>query len=151
MKVVFLDINGVLFLNGDEVNPESITFDKRSMENLKKIMDLTSSSIVLSSTWRTSYKSESNIFWKSILCNFTKYNLEEKIIGITPTIVNDFEEVSRGIEISEWLNTNSPIDNYIILDDDEISDIDKNKFIQCDPFTGIDDYVSNKAIKILNS
>lgn len=151
MKVIFLDINGVLFLNSDEVNLDSIIFNEKSMKNLKKIIESTSSSIVLTSTWRTGYNNPENIFWNAILYNFTRYNIENKIIGVTPVINHEFKEVSRGIEITQWINSNPNLDNYIILDDDEVSDIDTNRLLLCDPFKGIDDYITSKAIKILNS
>lgn len=151
MKVIFLDVNGVLFLTGDEVTSEHIVFNLNCMENLKKIIDSTFSNIVLTSTWRIGYMDPSNFFWKAILDNFSKYNMEDKIIGVTPVICNDFKEISRGLEINEWLKRNPDVDNYVILDDDEIKDIDNTRTIICDTFIGIDSYVASKAIKILNS
>lgn len=151
MKVIFLDINGVLFLTGDEVTTEHIVFNLNCMKNLKKIIDSTFSYIVLTSTWRIGYMDPSNFFWKAILDNFTKFNIENKLIGVTPVICNDFKEVSRGLEINDWLERHPDVDKYIILDDDEIKDIDPNKIIICDTFIGIDSVVAYKAINTLNS
>lgn len=160
MKVIFLDIDGVLnthnyFMkqvenNNGKINSDfQLNFCPESLINLKKIVESTDAKIVISSTWRgsadVSYHSPIRKYWKAIIKNLGSVGLHNKIIGTTPLL----EEPSiRGREITEWLKNNK-VDNFVILDDDDDMGTLKDHLSQCG-LEGITENVREKAIKILN-
>ena len=127
MKIIFLDIDGVLnYLNYFKyINKLRLTYNKLLKEDkyillktiikidiekiflLKEIIDRTNSKVVLTSSWR----------------NLDIYPLiEEYLINIGIPIVDTTKSLnSRGEEIRDYLN-NHDFDNYIIIDDDIFPD-----------------------------
>lgn len=116
MKIIFLDIDGVLAVNfkdnrddyGSGFHPEFVT-------NLKRIIDETGAKIVISSSWRHSGLTSLQEMWK-------KRELPGEVIDVTVNIklqrgmisfnreITDHEKVSyggysipRGCEIEYWL------------------------------------------------
>lgn len=140
MKIIFLDIDGVL--NGynrwnllgwrivNKINYKPLILFYRKVANpfsihkvkvkrLAKIVHTTNAKVVMSSSWRYGwwkkpYEKQSND-QKKLTDLLNKYNIE--IIDITPTFLD-----SRGEEINSWLSSHNNITNFIILDD-EISDM----------------------------
>lgn len=145
MKIIFLDIDGVLncesaYRNGECQYQEWIwedgrkdhyqRFCVRSKELLNKLIDETDAKIVISSTWRHSGIE----FMKKV------WNMEEmsgEIIGITPSLRTKGLHIPRGMEIQYYLENDlkfhhinwdstvqqeymnkSGVENYIIIDDD---------------------------------
>ena len=119
MKVIFLDVDGVLNSNDyveyalknnvrgilGEINPQTIKM-------LKYALDITGAQIVVSSSWRNVRKFE------CLKDLFLKYgiNLEEK----TPLIGHE-----RGLEIKQYLKEHANIEQYLILDDDTFDSFDE--------------------------
>jgi hypothetical protein len=160
MKIIFLDIDGVLncesaYRNGECQYQEWIwedgrkdhyqRFCVRSKELLNKLIDETGAKIVISSTWRHSGIEFMRKVWEM-------ENMCGEIIGITPSIRANGISIPRGIEIQFYLNEmgfshinwseeeqqkrmdESGIENYIIIDDD--SDMlyqQKNHFVHVLP------------------
>lgn len=145
MKIIFLDIDGVLncesaYKAGECQYQEWVwedgrkdhyqRFCVRSKNLLNKLIDETKAKIVISSTWRMSGIE----FMKKV------WELEEmhgEIIGITPSMRTSGIHIPRGMEIDYYLehdlNFNhinwdekiqqeyidqSGVENYIIIDDD---------------------------------
>jgi hypothetical protein len=145
MKVIFLDIDGVLnceeaYRAGECQYQEWIWEDGRkdhhqrfcswSKEWLNKLIEKTGTKIVISSTWRHSGIE----FMKKV------WELEEmkgEIIGITPSLRSKDIDIPRGLEIDYYLENDlkfhhinwsreeqdrvikeSEVENYIIIDDD---------------------------------
>ena len=145
MKIIFLDIDGVLncesaYRNGECQYQEWVwedgrkgpfqRFCVRSKELLNRLIDETGAKIVISSTWRHSGIE----FMKKV------WNMEEmsgEIIGITPSLRTKGLHIPRGMEIAYYLNNDlqfnhinwdeviqqeymdkSGVENYIIIDDD---------------------------------
>ena len=100
MKVIFLDFNGILdtYENLDVI-------DEGNINRVKKLCDMTGSSVVFSSSGRFS------VFGRGIMQQIIDYGID--IIGVTPKINNRREE-----EIKAYLEEHPEIDNYCILDDD---------------------------------
>jgi hypothetical protein len=161
MKVIFLDIDGVLncenaYKNGECQYQEWIwedgrkdhyqRFCVRSKELLNKLIDETGAKIVISSSWRISGID----FMKKV------WELEEmhgEIIGITPLMRTQGIHIPRGLEIKYYLENDlkfrhvnwseeeqqkyindSGVETYIIIDDD--SDMlygQKNHFVHVLP------------------
>ena len=151
MKVIFLDIDGVLnheehykwLHNTDEPTPLQRTypyteFNPKSCQLLKEIVEETGAEIVVSSSWRLDGLAKLNKL-------FRFFGLPNAI-DITPCL-----NTARGIEIGAWLAAHPEVDKYVILDDDEDMNPDQIPFfIKTNPYgDGLNEEVKNNAIKIL--
>ena len=152
MKVIFLDIDGVLnhqkhyewLMTTNEptlmqrVYPYS-EFNPKSCQLLKDIIDETDAQIVVSSSWRLDGENRLNSLFK--------YFGLPRIYSTTPCL-----NTARGIEIAAWLSAHPDVDKYIILDDDEDMNSEQLPFfIKTNPYEdGLNEEVKNKAINILN-
>lgn len=120
MKVIFLDIDGVLNSRrtavalGDFGRPSHLDrgecplFDPIAVRLLQILTERSGAVIVWTSTWRIGKDPQllADAFAKH-------YNWQgAKVIGSTPV-----RHGKRGDEIKEWLERN-PVENYVILDDD---------------------------------
>ncbi len=114
MKVIFLDIDGVLNVYPPGRDEYGDHFMPHLIENLKYILDNTGAKIVVSSSWRLCGEQTMKEMWE-------KRNLPGEVIGITPNMtygINCNTSTPRGKEIERWLYTNIGIESYVILDDD---------------------------------
>lgn len=149
MKVIFLDIDGVLNLISQGHDKYGGIFHTHFIENLKHIIEETNAKIVVSSTWRASGLQYLRDMWKD-------RNYPGEIIAITPKL-RDCR--IRGKEISVFMEL-FHIDNYVILDDDtDMLDEQLNNFVKCSNNFDHTDHVegygltkecTEQAIKILN-
>lgn len=174
MKIIFLDIDGVLAVCHKERDEYGSLFHSDFVDNLQRIISETGAKIVISSTWRSSGLQVMKEMWKH-------RNLPGEVIDITPYFYSkDYGKLPRGLEINRWLELkqftrinyskevqktyleSSVVKNYVILDDD--SDMLYNQrehFVQCSGFyarhsTAIEGYGLTaeravRAIGILNS
>jgi hypothetical protein len=160
MKVIFLDIDGVLnhmaFVikkNANTINEPPLegfpqfqlnAIDSKSLSLVKKIVDKTDSKIVISSTWRINKSKD------DFIRLFDRFGFPNApVIDCTPVT----PDRTRGIEIDMWLMNNSCVSNFIILDDDsDMTDfqIENNHFIKINYETGITGEDVKTAIKHLN-
>lgn len=125
MKVIFLDIDGVLNVYGspycgtrDEFGD---MFHKEFVDNLRWIIEQTGAVIVISSSWRFEGLAKMQLMWEM-------RDLPGKVIAVTPSeqvLVNEgiaefYDQVCRGMEIQYWLDRcHQPVTNYVIIDDDK--------------------------------
>lgn len=116
MKVIFLDIDGVL--NSDEYidrakNVQGIErhIDIEKVKLLKKAIDETGAKTVLTSSWRNS-KDFGPL--RELLAKYEIY------FDVTP-----FINWERGLEIKQWLSTHKGVEDYIILDDEIYDSFDQ--------------------------
>ena len=152
MKVIFLDIDGVLNTESYRENPEVDYFENPisevHMHLLKYLVKQTGAKIVLSSTWREYWEcgtTQFDSFGDYINRLFGKYGLE--IFDKTPELRD------RDDEITEWLNKHQDnIENYVIIDDFDFdwSESNGNHLVKTSDELGIDEASVEKAIKILN-
>ena len=89
--------------------------DERAICQLRRIVETTGAEIVLSSSWRW-YKDQRNTVHKQL----KRKNID--FIDTTPIEITI--KMSRADEINAWLEKHPDIDNYVILDDEEIKDIE---------------------------
>lgn len=151
MKVIFLDIDGVLnheqhykwLMETNEPTPLQEVypyseFNPKSCQLLNEIIKETDAKIVVSSSWRLNGENRLNSLFK--------YFGLPRIYSITPCL-----NTARGIEIDAWLAAHPEVDKYVILDDDE--DMNEHQlpyFIKTNPYEdGLNKEVKTKAIKIL--
>lgn len=176
MKVVFLDIDGVL-AHSHYKNPQTENLDPKKVLLLKKIVVLTGAKVVLSSTWRLpyyenekAYKTNSYNILNSLL---KQYELE--IYDETPIIELKFlglkeknslltikhmqnlklePNTTRAGEINTWLKNNKEVESFIILDDDdsylEYFGYDQNLIKTSYYDGGLKEEHIEKAVEILN-
>ena len=119
MKVIFLDIDGVL--NSDTYMKKQLDNSSEGIESeidpatlilLKKAVDTTGAKIILSSSWRI----------------MRKYNELEKFLmkfGISLSGKTPYVDGKRGLEIKQYLSENENIEQYLILDDEIFESFDE--------------------------
>ncbi len=119
MKVIFLDVDGVL--NSDEYFDKIRNLDIQGIERevdiekiklLKKAIDKTGAKVVLSSSWRYTKYAQ---YLKELLSNYDIY------VDSTPFIENE-----RGLEIKKWLSDNQDAEDFVILDDEIFDSYDES-------------------------
>ena len=168
MKVIFLDIDGVL--NSSETfkrnrkkrleNPNQyiLNIDEEKVTLLGDICKATSAKVVLSSAARGSWENGPSHLDDKFSINlqklFDKYEIE--IIGITPVVGSNKYSSHRELEIMVYLKNHPEIDSFCIIDD-EICDLESLKdFViktkwNPDYFNdgGLQENHVNEAIKVL--
>lgn len=155
MKIIFLDIDGVLasldYIRSlsllKEPNPDSYgySFDPRCVRNLQYILNcVPDARIVISSSWKSMGVMNLAHMWHI-------RNLPGDIIGTTPDLLRTTIESSRGMEIQKWLEDEDGIDSYVIIDDDgDMLGSQMERFVRTDPMIGLTTADSMKAVRILN-
>lgn len=159
-KIIFLDIDGVL--NNETCGYHPVDwgrygrteefYDPLCVAMLNHITKVTSTKIVLSSTWRLGKDLD------TIKIMLPSLGIKAEVVGYTENLRN-LKGCLRGNEIREWLRDNEDIigcreweyKNYVILDDD--SDMllwQKDNFVQTNGYVGLTEDHVNKAISILN-
>ncbi len=163
MKVIFLDIDGVLntqetFKNiYDEyqiTHERRIELDEKRISYLSEIVKSTGALIVLSSTWRIFGYMENGIFVPT-----NKRTIElKRLFDLYNIAIYDMTPImgSREEEIRKWLSTHE-VDNYLIIDDgtfnfkkeEEDRLIKTNFYIKDYPNAGLGEQHIPEAIKKL--
>jgi hypothetical protein len=133
MKILFLDVDGVINING--------TFSKAAIVNLNKLLKAEKDlDIVISSSWR--HKGLETC--RDIL---ETHGVDpDRIIGVTDSKPNDYE---RGHHIQRWLDKHKDIDKFVIFDDNSDIKPDMAELVQTNPHVGITSSDVKKALKIL--
>ena len=161
MKVIFLDIDGVLncstsksFCHDDTCG--IITgIDSDKVKRLARIVEQTGAKIVLSSDWKVGWE-KYYITNKPSHAKYLDNHLLKKggliIFDKTPNINKG--SWFRGEEILTYLRLHQGIDNYVILDDTFFEDFDNKNIIDhliiTDYKYGLTDENVKQAIEILN-
>lgn len=158
MKIIFLDIDGVLnnldslragscsmgvgWWDGDP-SREGSGFEPNSVQELKRILSATDAKIVISSTWRKLGSIE------TLREVFENWDISpDLILGATPIT----DRGHRGTEIRHWLQSftrnGKVVDKWIAIDDD--SDFhDDQILIQTSFETGLTSDIADAAIAAL--
>ena len=135
MKVIFLDIDGVLNTNSDR----EISNDKLKL--LSELIFKTGADVVLSSSWRYGWN-QSELNKPGTRIYRLKQLLKNNGIVIKDTIGLD---LTKYIQIKNYLNTNM-ISNYIVLDDEPI---DIANLVQTNGDVGLTQSDCQKAAQFL--
>ncbi len=170
MKVIFLDVDGVLnssvFLEVNKpeyrgsrqvVRLEGVIIDRKNVAVLKEIIEKTGAAIVLSSGWKFRFDEEmkpqteeAGILY-SIL---DEYGI--RLYGKTPDFST--EEIRRELkfskvkakEIKAWMGMHKDIDSFIVLDDLDLNDEEINsRLIRINSVTGFTEHDVASAILML--
>ena len=150
MKIIFLDIDGVL--NSRQYDADSGTtggnIDVSRLLLLKQLVDQTGAKIVLTSSWRRHWDSDGECtddIGKELETTFGRFkmNLYDK----TPELNND-----RAKEISKWLAMNRDVDAFVIIDDIKFGWYELAPFVVNTDYhigKGLEQRHIEKAIKLL--
>lgn len=164
MKIIFLDIDGVLNVYGRESDEFGYLFHKKFEDNLRWIISETDAKIVLTSSWRYAGIERIREMW-------IYRGLPGEVIDITIDcylLVGEgkfefYDEVNRGDEIQDWLDDhNSEIDSYVIIDDEnDMLNHQRGNFVRtanninhpdCEDIGyGLTKTCAERAIRILNN
>lgn len=155
MKVLFLDIDGVLNSNGYfkqvGLNREPYPLghlDPKAIAHLNRVVSTTGCKVVISSTWRRS--NEPAAIAKYLTQKGFKH--AESIISKTPVLDSPITDsklvkaVERGVEIAAWLSLNK-VERFAIVDDDADMAHLKKHLVKTDFMDGL---TSEKADEIIN-
>lgn len=155
MRVIFLDIDGVL--NGHEFNEaaQSNSIDRPCMERLNRILRETKARIVISSAWRYM------VHGGAMTVKGFDYLLRSH--GMNAGCVIDVtcpDETFDGLrkfgdrwqQIELWLSQHPEVTSYVVLDDEPpglIACNDRDRMVTTDGTIGLTDCDADKAIAIL--
>lgn len=155
MKIIFLDIDGVLnseswyessryrALQKDNFIEEN--FDPECWKYVEKLINETGAKIVLSSSWRLYDK-------QSTIKEYTGTAFQpiiDHLYDVTPGMM----QRCRGIEIKRYLmSLSEQPESYVILDDDrDMLESQRPYFVHINDETGITENDYKKALKILKN
>jgi hypothetical protein len=150
MKIIFLDIDGVLNVSSRERDEWGSVFHPHLVENLRLIVEKTDAKIVISSSWRKDGLAKMQEMWIA-------RGLPGEVIDTTPSLYlkkdgsiqfwnNKLKKhpteavkgysIPRGCEIEYWLKnegfTKYEIESWVILDDDnDMLLSQKSSYVQC--------------------
>lgn len=159
MKVIFLDIDGVLDIFNTEQYMQVLMKD--AVQRLKRIVDETDAKIVVASNWRYGcdqykdrikerqhYPQECDN-WLLLAKVLGEYDME--IQDVTPW---EDSLTTRSEEILEYVKRHPQIESYVILDDcfsDDYSQFPElqKKLVFVDANQALQDYDVEKAVGIL--
>lgn len=121
MKIIFLDIDGVLnSIDSEDHFHCFIGLDYSGIKLLREIVDTTGAEIVLVSTWKLSWDKD-----KSRLDSLGAY-LDERLAeeGLTVLDKTGGSMNERGHGIIDWLSEH-PAESWIVLDDEIFEDYEE--------------------------
>lgn len=156
MRVIFLDIDGVLNVYCQNRDQYGCTFHDHFVNNLKYLINQTDAKIVISSSWKLAGLQEMIDMWLF-------RQLPGEVIDITPNLTYGPSlntSIARGYEIEQWLELHPEVINYVIIDDDDdmldnqmnnfVKTSDNSTHIDCvDIGYGLTKECTESAIKIL--
>jgi hypothetical protein len=144
MKVIFLDIDGVLNC-ATTANPREFPYivDKRLLARLKKLLQKTGAKVVLTSSWRL-----------DPVGRFAAKHWGIPVFGYCP----DMPKSPRCKEILKWLRVHPRVTRYVVIDDED-DDLDElplfqpsNKSGLTTPIVrGVERYLSGKTDKTMRA
>lgn len=143
MKVLFLDIDGVVNSSDTNFKTELWPIDRYMGFLVGKIVMYTECKIVLSSSWRN-HPDGIEVVEKHIA------PVLDKTVRSWYDKENDHHSL-RGEEIQKWLDEHPEVEKYAILDDDsDMLDSQKDNFFQTS-FTdgGLTDEIAERVMKHL--
>ncbi len=139
MKLLFLDIDGVLTSNNTQPNSSFLyTFSKDCVTILNRILCYDEVKIILTSSWRIVFDIEQQI----------QIFKENGVLQYPYGQTKDLGYENRGLEIKNYLQSEK-VTHFVILDDMEIEGFDNN-FVRINPSTGLTDKYVERINKVLN-
>ena len=135
MKVIFLDIDGVLNCR-KTANPRELPYivDRKLLKRLKRLLERTGARIVLTSTWRYD---PAGLF-------------SAKHWGIPfMDVIPDMPKQPRRREILAWLKAHPQVKRFAIIDDDD-DGLDELPLFQTSPAVGLTTSICTGVARFLD-
>lgn len=147
MKVIFLDIDGVLITKASMMTRRANVPSAYCVNNLNHITAMTEARIVVSSSWRF-------IGVDNLKLKFRDWGITGRIYDVTPDLSEERNGVavakSRSDEITAWLlAVEGPVTSIVILDDDDVDDVLRAFLVRTDFDNGLTEWDAKRAIEIL--
>ena len=138
MKILFLDIDGVCNSANyarERAKPGMLDIDPDTVPIIRRIIEETGCSVVLSSSWR--------------LDKHLRDDVREHIVKFIDVTPDNRGLTDRGCEVIAWRKQHPEVTTHAILDDS--TDFHKDQpFFKTDWQTGITEQVADKVIAHLN-
>ena len=163
MKVIFLDIDGVLNADDDfgvgKENPQICGYrgiSSAKVQRLRRIADATSAKIVLVSTWKHDFedylRDRKNPFGTYLAESLAAQSLT---IFDTTVLYAPNTDAFRGHEIKRWItHFPRPVESWVVLDDEFFPDYSlfriRSHLIKTDESHGLTYLKASLAISLLN-
>lgn len=163
MKIIFLDIDGVLNVDLSDCDEYGKLFHPHLVDNLRHIVEQTGANIVITSTWKSKGLKTLQRMW-------VDRSLPGKVIDLTAycdEVAKDqgiqyYDQITRGHEVQHWLDKHSEVTNWVMIDDDlDIMPEQLSNFVRTannkhhsdsvDIGFGLTKICAEKAIEILNA
>jgi hypothetical protein len=141
MKIIFLDIDGVLNTNqtlADQGRQDAICPIKMAL--FANVIKKTGANIVISSTWR-----KHQFAMNTIQMNFVGHGIINNYLGKTKCLNR-----SRYHEIQDYLDTHPKVHNFAVLDDNLTAWYENNHFFRTSGFIGLTKGICDDLIRFLN-
>lgn len=136
MKIIFLDVDGVLCKMGPNGNMGQWALSRSLLRNLSHVVKETGARLVLTSEWRR-YDDGLRVLKRAL-----------RFKGIRIMSQTDINDKHRSEQIQDWLSSSKlPIHKTLVIDD-LLIDPDQ---ILCDPEEGLTEELALKAIERLNA
>src|SRR5579859_944750 len=143
MKIVFLDIDGVL---NNEATKFGRKFDRPCVRWLNYITTASGAQIVVSSTWR-------GMGLMEIRAVLSENGVTGKVHSLTPDLSRRgkvYVSVERGLEIQAWLDKHPRVEYFVILDDDADMAHLVDRLVQTKSLAGLTEWDARLALDILH-
>lgn len=153
MKVIFLDVDGVL--NSSEHRRRmlrqgdySILLEPHHLDLLRELVNASGASLVLISSWRKYWTKEGSIDSAGKRLEEALHQVGLSIYDKTPVL----RDGTRSQEIEQWMKCHTYIDEYVILDDNDFLWSKKLRphWICCPSDTGITTDLIKVALDVLS-
>lgn len=147
MKIIFLDIDGVLINSSSLLTPtDSYIPDSKCLRLLNGLIKRTEPRIVITSAWRIE---RTLVELQELLSG---WGVEGIVLDKTPTSPNSREE-DRGFEIQLWLDdrkkNRGDVESFVILDDNNHMPKLLDFLVQTKFEPGLTGHDTQKALRIL--
>lgn len=160
MKVIFLDIDGVL-LPGEYLykTGNNYALSPTCCSRLDRLITETGAKIVISSAWRLGRLCEPMMNLEGVSIFLRSHGVQCSVVGLTPygskrvPVSLKFSmrgACERGHEIADWLDEHPEVEKFVIIDDDADMAHLKEYLVKTDFLTGLQDDHVERAIEILN-
>lgn len=159
MKIIFLDIDGVLNSFEEYTAPSRMGFEWDpsvmhrcgiqldlhwdNVKKMNKLIEESGAKVVLSTSWRKG----DDIWWSNLLQTLEHFHLLPVIIDKTPDL-----KLNRGDEVQAWLDQHPETTHFVVFDDInefELTPKVLKNFIQTNFQVGVTDEDIEKARKLL--
>ncbi len=147
MKIVFLDIDGVLNRHEYNLPAQSNSLDVGAVSNLNFVLAETNALLVLTSAWRYLIQSGAMTMDGFDYLLRTHGVVAGRLVGIT---ASDEQIPRRSDQIVDYLKTSDP-QTWCVLDDEPDASPRSDRFIKTDGARGLTIEDARQAIAILNT